>query len=134
MFKKPLQTILSLLFIITISGCNTEPEYKTISQQQLQANDKAGTPQLILDVRSAEEFAEGHVPNAINISHEQVGAKLQQLKTMSNDQKIPIIVYCRSGHRAGIALNTLHNNGFNNIVHLDGDMNAWNKAKLPIEK
>ena len=122
------------MFIVTLLACTPKVEFNSISQQQLLANDKAGTPQLILDVRSAEEFAEGHVPNAINIDHEQVSAKLIQIKAMSNNQQIPIIVYCRSGHRAGLALNTLHENGITNIIHLEGDMNGWHDAKLPLEK
>jgi len=129
-----MKKFLNFLFIFTLVACTSKPDFKSITQQQLLANDKAGTPQLILDVRSAEEFAEGHVPNAINIDHQQVAAKLIQIKAMSNQQQIPIIVYCRSGHRAGLALNTLDENGFTNIIHLEGDMNGWHQAKLPIEK
>jgi len=129
-----MKKLLSLFLLFTLAACSTETEFKSISQQQLLENHKAGAPQLILDVRSAEEFAEGHVPNAINISHEEVPAKLLQIKTMSNNQQIPIIVYCRSGHRAGLALNTLHENGFTNIIHLEGDMNGWQQDKLPVEK
>ncbi|WP_199609494.1 rhodanese-like domain-containing protein [Flocculibacter collagenilyticus] len=86
---------------------------------------------VILDVRTAKEFAEGHVPNAINISHDELPLNLSQLKTL---QDKTIVVYCRSGRRAGIAEDILSEQGFNHIQHLAGDMKGWRAAKLPIEK
>ncbi len=129
-----MKTLFAFLLLFTLSACSLEPDFELITQQQLLANANAGTPQLILDVRSAEEYAEGHVPNAINISHEEIAANLKQIQMMSKDQSIPVVVYCRSGHRAGIALQTLKDNGFKNIKHLEGDMNGWRKAKLDVEK
>ncbi len=129
-----MKTLFTFLLLFTLSACSSEPDFELITQQQLLANANAGTAQLILDVRSAEEYAEGHVPNAINISHEEIAANLKQIQMMSKDQSIPVVVYCRSGHRAGIALQTLRDNGFENIKHLVGDMNGWQKAKLDVEK
>ena len=52
---------------------------------------------VILDVRTPEEYAAGHVPGAINIPHDQVRARLAEIDS-AKDQ--PIVVYCRSGRRA----------------------------------
>jgi rhodanese-related sulfurtransferase len=103
-----------------------------ISQQeftQLMSAEQANV--LVLDVRTPEEYAEGHVPAAMNVTHTAIKENLANLMP-HKDKKI--IVYCRSGRRASIAAEILTNNGFNNVYHLSGDMNGWTKAGLPIEK
>ena len=104
-----------------------------ISQQALQkvmaSAEKSNV--VLLDVRTPEEYAAGHVPGAINISHTQIKANLAKLLPHKNDT---VIVYCRSGHRAGIAKSILAENGFTKLRHLSGDMNGWYKAHLPVEK
>jgi len=103
-----------------------------ISQQDFQKlahSDKANI--LVLDVRTPEEYSQGHVPGAINISHTTIKDNLAKLMTYKNKK---IVVYCRSGRRAGFAAEILAKNGFKNLYHLDGDMNGWAKAGLPIEK
>ncbi len=123
-----------LITFISLSACSTEPEFQQISRQQMLQNTAAGKSQIILDVRSVEEFAEGHIPGAINISYEQIDSKLTKLDMLTNNKDLPLVVYCRSGRRAGIALDTLQKNGFTKIQHLEGDMNGWQSAKLPINK
>ena len=77
---------------------------------------------IILDVRTPEEFAEGHIPNAINIPNESIGsADLSQLP--NKDQLI--FVYCRSGRRSKEAAQKLANLGYTNIVEMGG-INDWN--------
>lgn len=79
---------------------------------------------VILDVRTPEEYAAGHVPGAINIPHDQVRARLAEIDS-AKDQ--PIVVYCRSGRRAAQALATLHDAGFSRLLHMTGDMLAWDQ-------
>lgn len=86
---------------------------------------------LILDVRTPEEYAAGHVPNAINIPHDEIEAHLAELEGRKSG---PVVVYCKSGRRAGIAAEALAKAGFTNLLHLTGDMEAWTAAGLPIEK
>lgn len=86
---------------------------------------------LILDVRSASEYADGHVPSAINIPHNELEANLAKLKGYENKD---IVIYCRSGRRAGVAEGILSGKGFTQLYHLEGDMNGWNEAKLTQEK
>ena len=90
-----------------------------------------GTAPMILDVRTAEEFAEGHVPGAINISHDELADRLAEVAAA---KEAGVIVYCRSGRRAGIAEELLLGHGFSNVQHLEGDMLAWLEAKRPTEK
>ena len=86
---------------------------------------------LVLDVRTPEEYAAGHVPNAINVPHDQIEARLAELEARKNG---PVVVYCKSGRRAGMAAEALSKAGFTNLLHLTGDMDAWSAAGLPVEK
>jgi rhodanese-related sulfurtransferase len=102
-----------------------------IPQAELIQRIKANQSGLILDVRTPEEFAEGHVPGAINIPYDQLGSRLAEI---SSHKGKDIVLYCRSGKRAGIAANTLQTAGFSQLLHLDGDMNGWLSKGLPTKK
>lgn len=84
---------------------------------------------LVLDTRSAEEFAEGHIAGAINIPHTEVVNKLEQLKGTNKT----IVVHCRSGRRALVAEQALLDAKFTNLKHLEGDMKGWLAQQLPVE-
>lgn len=67
-----------------------------------------------IDVRTAGEFEQGHLSHAINIPYEQVGEKIAQVATNKNT---PIHLYCHSGRRAEVALNTLKNMGYTQVFN-----------------
>ena len=69
---------------------------------------------LLVDVRSAAEFAGGHLPGAINIPHGEIVAGLQALET---DKQTDIVLYCRSGNRSGIAQASLAEAGYTAAVN-----------------
>lgn len=85
---------------------------------------------VILDVRTAGEFEAGHVPGAINVSHDQVEARLAELAAYKSKD---VVVYCRSGSRTALALAVLEANGFERLWHLEGDFLAWQAANRPLE-
>ena len=70
---------------------------------------KINSGALIVDVRTPEEFSQGHFPDAINIPHEQIveGLRSRQVETSE-----PVILYCRSGNRSGKALRALQADGY----------------------
>ena len=70
----------------------------------------------ILDVRTPEEYAGEHIANAINIPLDQVAQRINEFKEM----KKPIIAYCRSGNRSGIAVSILKQNGIADAVNGGG--------------
>ena len=75
--------------------------------------------QLLIDVRTASEFNEGHKEGAINISIEDImSGQLGQIATLPKDSKI--CLYCLSGSRAGLAKIILNNNGYKNVENLGG--------------
>ena len=84
---------------------------------------------LILDVRSKQEYEQGHVQGAINIAYDQLQ---QRISLLNGKQHQPLIIYCRSGRRAQHAYQTLHNNGFSNLTYLKGHMNLWQQQHFPL--
>jgi phage shock protein E len=70
----------------------------------------------VVDVRTKEEFAQGHYPNAINIPLDQVQQRLDEFKTMNT----PIVAYCRSGNRSGLAVSILKQNGITEVYNGGG--------------
>ena len=75
--------------------------------------EKVNNKATIVDVRTPEEFTEGHFPNAINIPLDQVAQRINEFKEMPK----PIIAYCRSGNRSGIAVSILKQNGIADAVN-----------------
>jgi rhodanese-related sulfurtransferase len=123
--------VLVLLAVsLVASGCSEadEPGVTEISQQEFMSNPPAGV--LILDVRTQEEFSSGHVPGAVNISHDELASRLSDL---DSEKDRAVVVYCRSGKRAGLATAVLLDAGYTNVLHLEGDMNAWKANGLPTE-
>jgi len=104
---------------------------KSITAQELSEQIERAQAPLILDVRSEQEFAEGHIPGALNIPHDQLGDRLAEIDAAKTDE---IVVHCRSGYRAGIAETVLIEAGYSNIRDLDGHMNAWQSGGYPIER
>ena len=75
------------------------------------------TPPVYVDVRTPAEFAAGHVAGAINIPYDQMPQRWTELDSL---RARPVVLYCRSGHRAGIALQELQTHGFTGAVNGGG--------------
>ena len=86
---------------------------------------------VVLDVRTAVEFAEGHVPGAINIPNADLAARVAEL---DGSREKDIVVYCRTGVRAEQALGVLGKAGFKRLYHLKGDYSRWAEEKRAIVK
>ena len=132
LIKRMLNTILlgCLLSVSpVVSGCAQAdtPAVTDISQEEFLSNPPEGA--VILDVRTEGEFGSGHVPGAVNIPHDELASRLSELA--STDQ--PVVVYCRSGKRAGMASAVLVAAGYTQVLHLEGDMNEWQANGLPTE-
>ena len=84
---------------------------------------------VVLDVRSPEEYAEGHVPGAVNVPYDQIGARLDSLDAYRDRG---LVVYCRTGRRAGIAETVLIEAGFERVWDLEGHMVSWKEQDLPL--
>ncbi len=86
---------------------------------------------VVIDVRSPEEYAAGHVPGAINMPHNKLDEHADRLADLKGKD---LLLYCHSGRRAGMAESELTEKGFENLYHLKGDMQGWKAANMKIEK
>jgi rhodanese-related sulfurtransferase len=76
---------------------------------------------LLLDVRTPEEYASGHVAGAVNISHDEVAGRIGEIEGLvDGDKHKPVVIYCRSGGRAGMAKKDLTAAGFDRVTNLGG--------------
>ncbi len=117
--------IIAVLGILLLAGCSKnkqqEAGYRQLNMNEaiLMMVEKADY--IILDVRTPEEFASGHIPEAINIPNEEIGTvPIPEL----TDKEQLILVYCRSGNRSKQASEKLVALGYTNIVEFGG-INSW---------
>ena len=85
----------------------------------------ASTPTWI-DVRTADEFSQKHVPEAANIPYDEIGTKISALGLKKNQV---IYLYCGSGRRAGLAKETLEGLGYTQVVNIGGLDDALAKTE-----
>lgn len=81
----------------------------------------------VVDIRSADAFARGHITNAKNIPQDELAAKRDTL----NKQK-PLVAVCDAGVTTNRAVASLRKAGFENVYGLKGGMNGWTQAGLPV--
>jgi phage shock protein E len=86
---------------------------------------------VVLDVRTPAEYADGHIPGAINIPHDEITRRVAEL---ANARDNDIVVYCKAGPRAAEAIGVLEKQGFKRVYHLAGDYTRWNEEKRPVVK
>ena len=118
------------LLSLPIIGCAPAQASLDIAPTTLAAQIEQEATPLILDVRTAEEYAEGHVPGAINIDYRELNEQIESIESYANQ---PVIVYCERGVRAGVATRLLTDAGFSSVIRLRGDIAAWRNADLPVE-
>lgn len=83
----------------------------------------------LLDLRTPEEFATGHLENASLMNFYDADFR-DRLLTMNRHQ--PTIIYCRSGNRSGQALEIMRELGFRNVYDMQGGIMAWQRAGYPL--
>lgn len=80
---------------------------------------------VVLDVRTSVEYATGHIDGATNISHDELAERIGEVgKLTGGDKSRPIVVYCRSGKRAGMAKKVLTEAGYEQVTNLGG-LSDW---------
>ncbi len=124
-------TFFVLLFLLLrsflkdrISGVKTVPVNEAV---QLINRDEAR----VLDVRTEQEYEQGHILDSINIP---VGLLDQNIKQLGENRDRPLLVVCRSGQRAARAAGILKKHGFTHIYNLAGGILAWEKEGLPLHQ
>ena len=114
-----------LLTLLLLAGCaapvDSEASYQQISMDEAIAIMESESDYIILDVRTTEEFADKHIPDAINIPNETIGT--EDIPELPDKDQL-ILVYCRSGNRSKQASDKLVGLGYTNIVEFGG-INDW---------
>ena len=140
-------TAFSLLALLTMplsADDAKKPAAPTAAADDVKHVDAAGAKKLIdeaaakkdaklkvLDVRTAEEFADGHIAGAVNIDFMD---KSFTDKIAALDKSATYVVHCQAGGRSTKSLERFRKLGFKAIVHLDGGFAGWQKAGQPVEK
>ena len=122
---KKIYVALALIFSLN----STSAELWTVSELN-ESISKMDHDLVLLDVRTQAEYDSGHILNAINISHEQI---LEDPELLAEYKDSQMVVFCRSGVRAGKVIQLLESIGFEDIIDIDGDMLAWSEAGYRME-
>ena len=104
------------------SETQSEAVSKDISIDESKKLINDGEVTLILDVRNEDEFAEGHLKNAIQIPVKELKENLSDIEKSKDEL---VLVYCRSGKRSAEAVDILKENGFKNLVHMKDGISKW---------
>ncbi|MFL2547774.1 MAG: rhodanese-like domain-containing protein [Gammaproteobacteria bacterium] len=118
-----------LALILLMSFDALSAELWSVAQLQ-KAISKSDHKPVLLDVRTQSEYNDGHIQDAINIPHDQILKEPQLVSAYKDSQ---VVVFCRSGVRAGKVIEMLEGLGFKEIIDIDGDMLAWNEAGHSVE-
>ncbi|ETN96704.1 rhodanese-like domain-containing protein [Zhouia amylolytica] len=118
--------VLGCGFILFSNQANAQVKTKPIEEYKLKKADKFP----LIDVRTPDEYREGHLPNAenVNVLDEAFVEKIQ-----AYNKRKRIYLYCRSGGRSLRASKILDSLGFKKVINLDGGFNAWSEAGKKIE-
>jgi phage shock protein E len=88
-------------------------------------------PNLVLiDIRTPQEFAQGHIPRAVNLPLDQFGQRSAELAAYRDKE---VILYCRTGRRVRIAVHLLLDQGFQKMLLLEGNILGWARRGMPLE-
>ncbi|MCI7018434.1 MAG: rhodanese-like domain-containing protein [Clostridiales bacterium] len=118
---KLLLTIFAVLLLLTGCGAEDAPTYRQVSSDEAAAMMASESDYLILDVRTREEYEQGHIPGAVCVPNESIGSG--ELSALPRKDQL-ILVYCRSGNRSKQAAQKLADAGYTNIVEFGGIL-SW---------
>ncbi|GAB2662887.1 rhodanese-like domain-containing protein [Arenimonas aestuarii] len=122
--RKSIRPFLVLALLLPLSALAGRPAVSPAAVAEITARDDAP---LLLDVRSPEEFAQGHLPGAVLIPHDQLAARLDEI-----DRDRWVLVYCRSGKRASMAQDILEDAGIE-VRQVEGSWLRWQAEGRPVQ-
>ncbi|HIF95857.1 MAG TPA: rhodanese-like domain-containing protein [Myxococcales bacterium] len=122
------------LAFASLGGCTSAENsgVRSVPQEEIVHGLSLGRTPILLDVRSREEFAGGHLPGAVLIPVDELPGRLEELRQLGAEREI--VVYCESGRRALRAAEALVSEGFGRVGHLEGDMSGWRTSGLPVKR
>jgi rhodanese-related sulfurtransferase len=131
-FRATVPLLLLLAFFIFSTSCSAGGGYTNISPEQAKEMLASGDKELLLlDVRTKDEYKEGHIKGAKLIPVQVLSGMIDEI-TDYREKKV--IVYCRSGKRSLKASSLLQEKGFKTIYNMDGGIKKWSRLGYDIEK
>lgn len=127
-----MKALLPLVVILLVCSCSSK-ESKSDAKILLQPEDfkaKVDAGAILIDVRTVEEYASGHISGSLNMDVNNPGFKDNVLMLDKNKE---YAVYCASGVRSGKAADLMRQNGFTAVHTLAGGIKTWNDKGLPLE-
>ena len=121
-----------LMALLLLAGCGAQSEestYRQVNAEEADSMMEEESGYIILDVRTAQEYSEKHIPGAINIPNETIGT--EDIPELPDKEQL-ILVYCRSGNRSKQASEKLVKLGYTNIVEFGG-INDWAGETVSVE-
>lgn len=117
---------------VTTSSSQTEQDIIDASVVQFSEGIEANQDALILDVRTPEEFAEGHIKGAINVDYYE--DDFAQNASSQLDKNKEVYVYCKAGGRSASSCKVLQDMGYKRLINLEHGFDAWKEANKEIQK
>jgi rhodanese-related sulfurtransferase len=118
----------AVLATAAFAGDPESSQAPSIGAAELHARLESGAAPVVIDVRSPEEYATGHIPGAANIPFDQVAQRIAEI-----DAPHGVALYCMVGPRARKGESALLAAGYEKVLHLEGGLAAWQQAGLPVE-
>ena len=119
--RKLISLFAALLLIASCAAAPQANSYRQVTAEEAIALMEKESGYIILDVRTAQEYSEKHIPKALNIPNESIGT--EEIPALPDKNQL-ILVYCRSGNRSKQASEKLAALGYTNIVEFGG-INSW---------
>ena len=100
-----------------------EEDYRVIKKKL-----DAGEPMIIIDTREDNEWARGHIPNAVHLGK---GVIERDIEKAIPDKDATLVLYCGGGYRSALAADNLQKMGYRNVISMDGGWRGWTEAGFP---
>jgi rhodanese-related sulfurtransferase len=100
-----------------------EEDYRDIKKKL-----DAGEPMIIIDTREDNEWARGHIPNAVHLGK---GVIERDIERAIPDKDATLVLYCGGGYRSALAADNLQKMGYRNVISMDGGWRGWTEAGFP---
>jgi rhodanese-related sulfurtransferase len=126
-----MRNVFSVILFLSLVACKGQsPTPVKLNAGEFEKAIEAGNVQ-VLDVRTAGEFKTGHLKNALQADWNNQQQFTERIQYVDKDK--PVYIYCLAGGRSTAAANWMRNNGYKNVVELEGGINAWKRENKPLE-
>jgi rhodanese-related sulfurtransferase len=117
------------LAVFLAAPARAEPEVPSVEPKDLQERLGSDAAPVVIDVRTAAEYAAGHIPGAVNIPYDEVAERISEV-----DAPHGVALYCMRGPRARKGEAALLASGYESVLHVEGGFSAWEASGLPVER